>query len=119
MQLLFQFGQLATKQMIHTHPLAAGLDYVQLNWTHPKFLPERYQLQYLCIVKPTCTPNHDMNQAITTSEETLSLATTFVRISNLRPNSICMLFLLAVYNPASIDSGIVITGPTLDEDTGI
>ena len=114
---MFQFGLLATKQMIHIHPLAYGLDYVQLNWTHPKFLPERYQLEYLCVVKPTCTPNHDMNQSITTSEQNLTLDTTSVRISNILQNSICMLFLLAVYNPASIDSGIVITG-TLDEDTG-
>ena len=103
--------------MIRTHSLASGLDYVELNWTHPKFLPERYQLDYMCIVKPTCTPNQEMGQSVTTSEQNLSSDTTSVRISNLHPNSICMLFLLAVYNPASIDSGIVITGTTFDEGT--
>ena len=103
--------------MIHTHPLVSGSNYVELNWTRPKFLPKGYQLMYFCTMKPTSTPNYDMNNSVTANAHNLSSDTTFVRICDLLPGSICTLFLLAEYNPASIDLGIVITGTTLDEDT--
>ena len=105
----------ATAQMIHSHSVASGQDYVKLNWTHPKFQPERYHLKHVCTMMPTCTPRNDTNQYITTRTQNLSSDTTSVTVSDLRPSSICMLILLAVYNPASIDSGIAITGSTLDE----
>ena len=104
--------------MIRTHSLASGSDYVELNWTHPKFLPERYQLNYVCTMKPPCAPNRDMNHSVTRNAQNLSSDTTSVRVSDLRPSSICMLFLLAVYNPASIDSGIWVTGTTLSKNKG-
>ena len=100
--------------MIRTYSFASGSDYVQLNWIHPKFLPEKYQLHYACRME-TCSTNHEKNYSILASTQNLSSNTTFVRISNLRPSSNCSLFLLAVYNPASIDSGIVITGKTAEE----
>ena len=103
--------------MIRNHSLASGMDYVELNWTHPKFLPERYQLKYMCTMKRTCAPNHNINQSVMTNAQNLSSNTTSVRVFDLRPSSICMLFLLAVYNPASIDSGIWVFGRTLSEDT--
>ena len=102
--------------MIRSHSVASGPDYVKLNWTHPKFQPERYKLKHVCTMKPTCTPRNATNQYITTKTQILSSDTTSVTIADLRPSSICMLILLAVYNPASIDSGIAITGTTLDED---
>ena len=103
--------------MIHTHSLAFGLDYVELTWNHPMFLPQRYKLNYLYNKKSTCTASHDMNPSVTTKEQTFNSDTSSVRISDICPNSVCVLILLAVYNPASIDSGIVITGKTLQEDT--
>ena len=116
MNLFFQLGILATTRMIRNHSLASGMDYVELNWTHPKFLPERYQLKYMCTMKPTCAPNHNINQSVMTNVQSLSSNTTSVRVIDLRRSSICMLFLLAVYNPASIDSGIWVFGTTLSED---
>ena len=114
--LLFLFVFLATVQMIHAHSVASGSDYVELNWTRPNFQPERYQLKYVCTSKPMCTFSDDINNYIRTQAQNLSSDTTFFTILNLRPCSICMLFLLAVYNPASIDSGLAITGSTLDRD---
>lgn len=106
----------ATMQMIRSHSIASGADFVKLNWAHPQFQPERYQVNYVCTRKPACTPTNDANQYITTKTTNLSSDTNSVTIPNLRPSTICMLFLLAVYNPASIDAGIAITGGTLDEN---
>ena len=103
-------------QMIRSHSLASGSDYVKLNWTHPKFQPESYQLKYVCTMKPTCTTRNDTDEYITTKTENLSSNTTSVTIPDLRPSSICMLILLAMYNPASIDTGIAIIVTTLDVD---
>ena len=109
---------LATTQMIPSHSVASGPDYIDVNWAHPIFRPERYQLNYLCTMKPTYTPGHDKNNYVMANAQNLSSDATSVTIPDLRPDSICMLFLLAVYNPASIDSAITITGTTLaNEDT--
>ena len=101
--------------MIPSHSVAFGQDYVMLNWTHPRFQPEKYQLNYVCTMKPTCIPSQETNHSFITKTQNLSSDTTSVTIPDIRPSSICMLFLLAVYNPASIDSGITITGTTVDE----
>ena len=109
------FG-LATAKMISSHFVDSGPDYVKLNWTQPKFLPERYQVTYVCILKPTCTPSPNTSRYIVTRTQNLSSDTTSITVSNLHQRSTCMLILLAVYNPASIDTGIAIAGATLDED---
>ena len=41
---------------------------------------------------------------------------TSIKITGLRRSSVCILNLLAVYNPASIDSGMAITEITLPEN---
>ena len=108
---------LATRRMIRSHSVTSGPNYVQLNWTRPNFQPGRYQLKYVCTLKPTCTPGRDVNNYVLTKAQNLTSNATSVTIHNLCPNSICILFLLAVYNPASIDSGITKLETTLDEDT--
>ena len=107
---------LATTQMIGDHSVAPGPHYIELNWCLPKFLPERYQIKYVCTMKPTYTPDHSENNYVMTNTQNLSSDSTSITISDIRSSSICMLILLAVYNPASIDTGIAITGTTLDED---
>ena len=114
---LFQFCPSATNHTIGTHSLASGFDFVELNWTQPKFLPERYQLMCVCVTKPSRTPSPYSNDSVLTIKQNLSSDTTSIRVSHLRPSSKCMLFLLAVHNPASIDSGIMVTGATSDVDT--
>ena len=105
--------------MVCIHSLATGSHYIELNWTRPRFLPEKYILyvQYACTLKPRCRFKNDKNKYGKTNAQCLTSDTTSVTISELRPKSECRLLLFAVYNPASIDSGIVITGTTLDEGT--
>ena len=106
------FIYLATKQMISTLPLTTGSDYIELNWTRPKFIPVKYLLH----VQYTSFKNARKG-CVKTNSQCLSSDTTSIKISDLRPKSVCVLILLAVYNPASIDSGIMITGKTLDAGT--
>ena len=105
---------LATKNMIRSHSVTSGTNYITLKWTHPRFQPERYQLKYVCTMKSTCVPIQDTNHSIIIKTQNLTSNTTLFTISDLRPASICILTLLAVYNPASIDKGITITRTTLD-----
>ena len=99
--------------MIQACSLATGLDYIELSWTHPRFLPESYQLKYMCTLK--VTSKYNKKNYIQEKTRKLNSDTSSVRIPDLHPSSICTLILVAVYNPASIDSGITITGTTLDE----
>ena len=103
--------------MIHDLSLFSGSDYVELIWTCPRFPPGSYQVSYMCTVKDRFMLKHDKKNYITKNIQYLSSGTTSFRISDLRPRSKCTLILLAVYNRASIDSGITITGATLDEAT--
>ena len=98
--------------MIRSHSVESGSDYFEVNWTRPKFLPKRYQLMDVC----TCTHRQDESNYVMKRMQNLSSDCNSVKISDLRPSSICILLLLAVYNPASIDTGIVIIGAVLDED---
>ena len=103
--------------MIHDYSISSGLDYVELNWTHPKFLPERYQLKYVCTMKPTSESKHVKSDYIRKRTTKLSSYTTIYKIADLHPSTICNLILLAVYNPASIDKGIFMTQTTLEHHT--
>ena len=104
--------------MIRHYSVSTGSNYVELKWTYPMFLPERYQMKYMCgmKLKATSTPNLDMKIHLVKSAQSLSRDTTSVRLSDLRPGSICVLILVAVYNPASIDAGITIAGSTSKEN---
>ena len=107
--------------MIRSHSLHSGLDYVELIWILPEHLPEKYILhvhvQHGCTLKPRSVYEQDKNKYVMTNAQYLTPDRTSVRLPNLGPKSVCTLFLLAVYNPASIDSGIATTGTTLDEGT--
>ena len=100
--------------MIRSHSVTSGTNYVKLKWTHPRFRPERFQLKYVCTMKSTCAPSQDTNHSIMTKTQNLTSRTTLFTIYDLHPSSICILTLLAIYNPASIDKGITLTGTTLD-----
>ena len=118
--ILFLSIRLATRQMIHHYSLTRGLRYLELKWIRPKFLPEKYQLKYQCTAgcnKKLLKCKNVEEKYILQETKNLTSNTTLVRISNLQPGTICRLFLLAVYNPASIDSGIAIKRTTLREST--
>ena len=109
----------ATERMIEHSSLNSGLDYVELTWTRPKSIPEKYEINSLCFMPYTRSYLHNEIEIVNHAFSNLSSSTTSFRISQLRPNSTCVLKLLAVYNPASIDSGIVVTGTTSAERTGV
>ena len=101
--------------MIHPYNLVTGLNYLELIWTHPKFLPERYQLKYMCMMRVTSTYKNVTENHMFTNTKNLTSVTTSARMFDLRPRTTCAIILLAVYNPASIDPGIAIMGTTLHE----
>lgn len=103
--------------MIRSHSVVIGPDYVKLVWPVPKFPPIRYQLNYMVTKKPTCGTNHSTDNDTITKAKNLSSKTTFVIILNFCVSSKSMVNLLAVYNPASIDKGIVITGTPFNDQT--
>ena len=103
--------------MIRLHSLVSESDYVKLNWTRPEFLPEMYQLKYTVTMKTIYTSIHEINDSVMTKTLNLSSEITSVIISGILPSSICTMNLLAVFNPASIDSGLAITGTMLDAVT--
>ena len=111
----FSFSfHLATKQMIPAYFLTSGSDYVEVIWTPPKYLPRSYlcQIMHVCTLMATSMPKHDIKSYVVTNTQSLSSGNTSIRILDLCPNSTWMLILLAVYNRASIDTGIVATGTT-------
>ena len=99
--------------MIRSHSVDFGPDYVRLNWPPPKFAPLMYQLKYMVTMKPTGIPNNRTHDHTMPKAKILSSETTSVIL----PSSRCMLNLLAVFNPASIDAGIDITIIPLHETT--
>ena len=106
---------LATRQMIQACFVARGLDYLRLTWANPKFLPESYQLKYMCVMTVPSMFKNVTENFVLDKTKNLSSVTTSIKISGLLPNSTCTLMLLAVYNPAGIDSGIALTGATLHD----
>ena len=104
---------LATTKMIDSHSVVSGKDHIMLKWRRPRFQPERYQLTYKCTMNTTSKPSQDTNHSINAKTQNVSSNITSFTISGLLPSSIYLLILLAVYNPASIDTGIAITATTL------
>ena len=101
--------------MIPTHSFTSGLDYIDFTWERPQYRPERYQLTYLCIIK-SCMPKTPISDFLNVTLAYVSSDTTAISIRDLRPNTICVLKFVAVYNPASSDSGLVITARTLADN---
>ena len=94
--------------MIPTVSYTSGSDYIQFNWNYPKYRPEIYEVKYACMMKRA----HKNDDFIKTKTQYMNLRCNSFRISGLRPDSTCVLNLVTVYNPASIDPGIVITAST-------
>ena len=107
----------ATSIMIPYCFLMVGSDYIELMWRLPLYRPERYELTYLCIIKCTPQPISRIDYIINSTMLNISSHVTNIRIRNLCPNTMCILRLITVYNPASIDSGIVLTSKTLSVNT--
>ena len=83
-----------------------GETQLSISWTPPKFPPINYIHTVSC--KLLCDPTTYYLTETATSR--LNHSTKFLA---LQPGSICLVKLLAVYNPASVDQGIGLSAHTL------
>ena len=97
--------------MIQNWTCSSGEDYVNLMWNCPDYDPERYELYYSC--KLQSDPYYYISSKLNSKNST----STFARVSELLPGSLCLLTLVAVYNPASIDPGLTVVTKTLQSST--
>ena len=106
---IFTFNPtLATSRMISTPTHISGSNYIQLKWTCPNYRPELYEFKYVCVVKNSSGNLSSRKNIIKTKTQFLNFGSCSAKITDLRPRSICVLNLIAIYNPASSDTGIVI-----------
>lgn len=90
----------ATSFMIHDFRAVPFHHHIELNWKVLVIIPLRYSVWYSCRYFRANTPYIQ-------GDRNFSSKTVFVKISKLRPGSVCRVGLRAVYNPASIDRGLV------------
>ena len=93
--------------MIKTLETTANLNYVRVEWRRPKFEPMYYKLSYSCKLK------HDVTDYISKKFILIDSNEFTYKIRSVFPDSLCKLTLHAVYNLASVDSGITTTGMTI------
>ena len=93
--------------MIQNLTSYSSVDYIQTMWKRPNYMPEHYELYYMCKLQ-----NAD-SFYITSKLKNLNSATTIARVSDLFPKSVCYITLFAVYNPASLDPGLTLITHTL------
>ena len=86
--------------MIHDFRAVPFHHHIELNWKALVINPLRYSVWYSCRYVRANTPYIQ-------GDHNFSSKTVFVKISKLRPGSVCRVRLRAVYNPASIDRGLV------------
>ena len=88
--------------------VSSDTEQIWISWTPPEFNPYYYQL------KTSCRLQCD-NQAYHLTEVTMGSFATSTLITSLRPRSVCLIKLVAVYNPASIDPGMGLSARTYFE----
>lgn len=76
-----------------------GPDHVQVSWTPPQFQPYWYQQITSCNLLCDHRTYH-------LTEVLVDAYLTKTTTAHLRPGSICVIKLTAIYNPASIDPGL-------------
>ena len=118
-QCLYNSTVTATSLMIPQYSLTSESSFANLTWKSPKYRPENYEFTYVCIANNTCLAKTCSLNSCVVKPKIINLIseTTSVIIRDLRPDSICILKLVTFFNPASIDSGIVLTVKTLPPNT--
>ena len=95
------FNFSATQSMVSFDSVRKGTNHIEIFWTIPKYFPYWYQHTTSC--RLLCDQeNYYLTERERDSSRTSSLA------YDLRPASVCMIKLVAVYNPASNDPGILL-----------
>ena len=95
--------------MIENIQIFGASDHIDIKWDSPKYDPVIYKFQYSCGPK-SGGPNY-----ITSPVFPLSSYQTGVRLPHLRPSSVCQVRLVAIYNPASLDPGLLLDATTFDK----
>ena len=88
--------------MIKNVSATTGADFIHITWSQPKILPSSYRVHIGCWLV------HVHIEYVREELEASPLSTMFI-VDQLLPGSRCVITLLAIYNPASIDDGITHT----------
>ena len=88
--------------MIDARLSAYGSDFVEVRWSSVLYMPERYQVTFSCRLESN--NSHYVSAKIAN----ISPENCLLRVSKLFPGTVCVINLIAVYNPASIDEGITL-----------
>ena len=87
--------------MIEPYLSGMDVDFIEVSWNPPKYKPSIFKLSV------ACTRLCDGERYLVYNESLLPSATSF-QISQLHDGTTCYITLIAVYNPASLDPGILI-----------
>ena len=101
-----QFHFSATKHMTTFYKIIPGVNDLMAYWTRPQYSPIEYKQIISC--KLLC--DHKTYHLTETISDGSKLTST---TRALKPGSVCLINLIAKYNPASIDPGIGIATHTL------
>ena len=93
--------------MIQNFTYLPGLQHIELSWNRPAYDSIMYVLYYSCHSHDGIHHYVDYKVAIENSSSTSAT------VSGLLLESICIVTLFAVYNPASVDRGLTIKTETL------
>ena len=96
----------ATEHMTTFYKIKPGLNDLMIYWTQPQYPPIEYKQIISC--KLLCD-HRTFNLREVILDETVRSST----IRALKPGSVCLINLIAVYNHASIDPGVGISTHTL------
>ena len=94
--------------MISARQSVTGVDFVRIDWSYAVHKPDKYVLSFSCTVNPE---KHDCEDVSAKATDIKSETTSFTLLG-LLPGTVCVIKLFAVYNPASIDSGIMLITST-------
>ena len=99
--LFYYFLSVGTETAITFFELvSSGVDFITVEWSKPKYTPISLEYKVLCGFE--C----DERLHLKTSGN-LSKNTTRLVVTDLKPNSMCKIILLALYNPETYDHGLV------------
>ena len=91
---------LATEFMLNTLRVNSSTHNISLTWEHPYYLPLYYEQKAKCV--HWCS-----DQWLFTPKRTLSASLTSSVLLDLQPATQCIITFKAIYNPASLDPGII------------
>ena len=100
------FHSSATKLMTTFNEVISGANQLEVSWTIPTYFPYYYMQTASCTL--LCDEGtYYLHEVLIPGRQYSNT------INELEPGSVCLIKQLAIYNPASIDSGIGLVAHTL------